>query len=143
MVRWTALPAGGIPGSATVDMWIPSRVLERNPHEEVAIHGKPEHRYPQRSKGWGESADALPQSRHQRGDAIQLAFKVRGLQVCSLRLLRDFEDETRRLKKIVADQPPNIEALKIVGGGRFLASVQRRAAVQAVLKRRLRPSRSV
>jgi ribosome-associated protein YbcJ (S4-like RNA binding protein) len=33
--------------------------------------------------------------------------------------LRQLEDENRRLKKIVADQALNIEALKIVAEGNF------------------------
>ncbi len=36
-----------------------------------------------------------------------------------LRRLRELEDENRRLKKIVADQVLNIEALKMVAEGNF------------------------
>jgi putative transposase len=45
--------------------------------------------------------------------------KYGGLEVSDLRRLRELEDENRRLKKIVADQVLNIEALKIVAGGNF------------------------
>lgn len=45
--------------------------------------------------------------------------KYGGLEVSELRRLRELEDENRRLKKIVADQVLNIEALKIVAGGNF------------------------
>jgi putative transposase len=45
--------------------------------------------------------------------------KYGGLEVSSLRRLKDLEDENRRLKKIVADQLLNIEALKIVAEGNF------------------------
>jgi len=45
--------------------------------------------------------------------------KYGGLEVSDLRRLRELEDENRRLKKIVADQVLNIEALKIVAEGNF------------------------
>ena len=45
--------------------------------------------------------------------------KFGGLEVSDLRRLRELEDENRRLKKIVADQVLNIEALKIVAEGNF------------------------
>ena len=45
--------------------------------------------------------------------------KYGGLEVSDLRRLRELEDENRRLKKIVADQVLNIEALKVVAGGNF------------------------
>jgi putative transposase len=45
--------------------------------------------------------------------------KYGGLEVSDLVKLRQLEDENRRLKKIVADQALNIEALKIVAEGNF------------------------
>ena len=45
--------------------------------------------------------------------------KYAGLEVSDLAKLRQLEDENRRLKKIVADQALNIEALKIVAEGNF------------------------
>ena len=45
--------------------------------------------------------------------------KYGGLEVSDLAKLRQLEDENRRLKKIVADQALNIEALKIVAEGNF------------------------
>lgn len=45
--------------------------------------------------------------------------KYGGLEVSDLRRLRELEDENRRLKKIVADQVLNIEALKVVAEGNF------------------------
>jgi putative transposase len=45
--------------------------------------------------------------------------KYAGLEVSDLVKLRQLEDENRRLKKIVADQALNIEALKIVAEGNF------------------------
>jgi putative transposase len=45
--------------------------------------------------------------------------KYGGLEVSDLMKLRQLEDENRRLKKIVADQALNIEALKIVAEGNF------------------------
>jgi len=45
--------------------------------------------------------------------------KYGGLEVSDLAKLRHLEDENRRLKKIVADQALNIEALKIVAEGNF------------------------
>jgi putative transposase len=43
--------------------------------------------------------------------------KYGGLEVSDLRRLRELEDENRRLKKIVADQVLNIEALTSVAEG--------------------------
>ena len=45
--------------------------------------------------------------------------KYGGLEVSDLRRLRELEDENRRLKKFVADQVLNIEALKVVAEGNF------------------------
>ena len=45
--------------------------------------------------------------------------KYAGLEVSDLAKLRQLEDENRRLKKIVADQALNIEALKVVAEGNF------------------------
>jgi putative transposase len=45
--------------------------------------------------------------------------KYGGLEVSDLRRLKELEDENRRLKKIVADQALNIEALKVVAEGNF------------------------
>jgi putative transposase len=45
--------------------------------------------------------------------------KYGGLEVSDLMKLRQLEDKNRRLKKIVADQALNIEALKIVAEGNF------------------------
>jgi putative transposase len=45
--------------------------------------------------------------------------KYAGLEVSDLVKLRQLEDENRRLKKIVADQALNIEALRIVAEGNF------------------------
>lgn len=45
--------------------------------------------------------------------------KYGGLEVSDLRRLKELEDENRRLKKIVADQVLNIEALKMVAEGNF------------------------
>jgi putative transposase len=45
--------------------------------------------------------------------------KYGGLETSDLLRLKQLEDENRRLKKIVADQALNIEALKIVAEGNF------------------------
>lgn len=45
--------------------------------------------------------------------------KYGGLETSDLMRLKQLEDENRRLKKIVADQALNIEALKMVAGGNF------------------------
>ncbi len=45
--------------------------------------------------------------------------KYGGLEVSELMRLKQLEDENRRLKKIVADQALNIEALKMVAEGNF------------------------
>jgi len=51
--------------------------------------------------------------------ALNWRSKYAGLEVSDLVKLRQLEDENRRLKKIVADQALNIEALKIVAEGNF------------------------
>jgi len=45
--------------------------------------------------------------------------KYHGMETADIVRLRQLEDENRRLKKIVADQALNIEALKIVAEGNF------------------------
>ena len=45
--------------------------------------------------------------------------KYGGLETSDLVRLKQLEDENRRLKKIVADQALNIEALKMVAEGNF------------------------
>ena len=45
--------------------------------------------------------------------------KYSGMEVADLVRLKQLEDENRRLKKIVADQALNIEALKIVAEGNY------------------------
>jgi putative transposase len=45
--------------------------------------------------------------------------KYGGLETSDLVKLKQLEDENRRLKKIVADQALNIEALKVVAEGNF------------------------
>jgi putative transposase len=45
--------------------------------------------------------------------------KYGGLETSDLMRLKQLEDENRRLKKIVADQALNIEALKMVAEGNF------------------------
>ncbi len=45
--------------------------------------------------------------------------KYGGLETSDLIRLRQFEEENRRLKNIVADQALNIEALKIVAEGNY------------------------
>lgn len=45
--------------------------------------------------------------------------KYGGLETSDLMRLKQLEDENRRLKKIVADQALNIEALKIAAEGNF------------------------
>lgn len=45
--------------------------------------------------------------------------KYGGPEVSDLRRLKELEDENRRLKKIVADQALNIEALKMVAERNF------------------------
>jgi hypothetical protein len=63
--------------------------------------------------------------------------------VSDLAKLRQVEDENRRLKKIVADQALNIEALKMSPGGKILRPVQRRAGVQAAKERLGAKERSI
>jgi putative transposase len=45
--------------------------------------------------------------------------KYGGLETSDLQRLKQLEDENRRLKKIVADQALNIDALKMVAEGNF------------------------
>jgi putative transposase len=54
-------------------------------------------------------------------DATYYKWKAKygGMDVSDARRLRQLEDENRRLKKIVADQALDIEALKAVASGNF------------------------
>ena len=45
--------------------------------------------------------------------------KYGGLEISDLSRLKQLEDENRRLKRIVADQMLNIDALKMVAEGNF------------------------
>ena len=45
--------------------------------------------------------------------------KFGGMEVSDVAKMRAVEDENRRLKRIVADQALNIDALKIVASGNF------------------------
>ena len=45
--------------------------------------------------------------------------KFGGMQISDIAKMRTLEDENRRLKRIVADQALNIDALKIVASGNF------------------------
>jgi putative transposase len=45
--------------------------------------------------------------------------KYGGLEVSDIAKMRALEDENRRLKRIVADLTLNVDALKIVAGGKF------------------------
>ncbi len=56
--------------------------------------------------------------------------KYGGLEVSDLRRLKELEDENRRLKKIVADQALNLEALKMVAEGNLYARGHRGDAVE-------------
>ena len=45
--------------------------------------------------------------------------KFGGMEVSDVAKMRELEDENRRLKRIVADQALNIDALKIAASGNF------------------------
>ena len=45
--------------------------------------------------------------------------KFGGMKVSDVAKMRELEDENRRLKRIVADQALNIDALKIAASGNF------------------------
>ena len=49
-----------------------------------------------------------------RGDVLPLEGEVRGLEVNEARRLRALEEENGRLKKVVAQQALDIDALKAV-----------------------------
>jgi putative transposase len=53
-------------------------------------------------------------SGHERGDVLSLESEIRGMEVNEARRLRQLEDENSRLKKIVAQQALDIDALKVV-----------------------------
>ena len=70
-------------------------------------------------KAGAKAADLCRQ--HGISDATLYNWRAKygGLETSDLLRLRQLEDENRRLKKIVADQALNIEALKIVAEGNF------------------------
>jgi putative transposase len=70
-------------------------------------------------KAGAKAADLCRQ--HGISDATLYNWRAKygGLETSDLVRLKQLEDENRRLKKIVADQALNIEALKMVAGGNF------------------------
>jgi putative transposase len=89
------------------------------PHAQIPAHRIANRRHPQGAQDRRQSRNDLSQARHLGSNAVQLRAKYGGLEVSDLRRLRELEDENRRLKKIVADQALNIEALKVVAEGNF------------------------
>jgi len=70
-------------------------------------------------KAGAKAADLCRQ--HGISDATLYNWRAKygGLETSDLVRLKQLEDENRRLKKIVADQALNIEALKMVAEGNF------------------------
>jgi putative transposase len=70
-------------------------------------------------KAGTKAADVCRQ--HGISEATLYAWRAKygGLETSDLHRLKQLEDENRRLKKIVADQALNIEALKVVAEGNF------------------------
>jgi len=70
-------------------------------------------------KAGAKAADLCRQ--HGISDATLYNWRAKygGLETSDLMRLKQLEEENRRLKKIVADQALNIEALKMVAGGNF------------------------
>jgi putative transposase len=70
-------------------------------------------------KAGAKAADLCRQ--HGISDATLYNWRAKygGLETSDLMRLKQLEEENRRLKKIVADQALNIEALKMVAEGNF------------------------
>jgi putative transposase len=70
-------------------------------------------------KAGTKAADLCRQ--HDISEATLYSWRAKygGLEASDLMRLKQLEDENRRLKKIVADQALNIEALKVVAEGNF------------------------
>jgi putative transposase len=100
-------------------MWNLRLRLERNPHSQVPFHRSPDRRHSQGTESWREVGYAHRKYGISETTLYNGRSKYGGLEVSDLAKLRQLEDENRRLKKIVADQALNIEALKIVAEGNF------------------------
>jgi putative transposase len=70
-------------------------------------------------KAGAKAADLCRQHGVSEATLYNWRAKYGGLEASDLLRLKQLEDENRRLKKIVADQALNIEALKMVAGGNF------------------------
>lgn len=70
-------------------------------------------------KAGAKAADLCRQHGVSEATLYNWRAKYGGLEASDLLRLKQLEDENRRLKKIVADQALNIEALKMVAEGNF------------------------
>ena len=70
-------------------------------------------------KAGGKAAELCRQHGVSEATLYNWRAKYGGLEASDLARLQQLEDENRRLKKIVADQALNIEALKTVAEGNF------------------------
>jgi putative transposase len=93
-------------------MWTLRPRLEGAPHAQVSVQRSPDRRHSQRAQGRQEGGLYLPRRGISEATLYNWRAKYGGLEVSDLMKLRQLEDENRRLKKIVADQALNIEALR-------------------------------
>ena len=75
-------------------------------HAEVEVHGGADRRGAQGARGGRTDGGIVPPPGHLAADAVPLEGEVRRLKA--------LEDENRRLKKLVANQALDIDALKDV-----------------------------
>jgi putative transposase len=100
-------------------MWTLRPRPRRSPHAQVSVQRSPDRRDSQRAQGRQEGGFHLRERGISEATLYNRRAKYGGLEVSDLMKLRQLEDENRRLKKIVANQALNIEALKIVAEGNF------------------------
>jgi hypothetical protein len=62
---------------------------------------------------------AVPATRHQRDDVLQVEGQVWRVEASDAKRLRALEDENRRLKKLLAEQMLDNTALKDLVGKNF------------------------
>ena len=107
-----------------------------NPHAQVQVHRVAKlSAFSRSSRPALRPRPSVASAAYQGKRLLNWRAKYGGLEVSDLRRLKELEDENRRLKKIVADQALNIEALKMVAEENCKARTAQEPAVRAVQER--------
>jgi len=91
------------------------RQREEKQNEEDSVYRRTDHCGIARSRERDCGEGTVPTGGNQRGDVLyRWKSKFEGMEISEIRRLRLLEDENVRLKKIVAQQALDIDALKAV-----------------------------